>query len=77
MFLLHEADLATVEEIVIHRQAFAPPEMRALTRDGTERAIRDLASIGVVNLAGFSVYASRAAREVSRLSQVVDMGGGK
>jgi len=50
LFLLVETRLATIEEVVAHRQAFEPPERHQLARHGTERAIRDMAAMGVVNV---------------------------
>jgi hypothetical protein len=67
LFLLVETRLSTIEEVVAHRQAFEPPERQQLVRDGTERAIRDMAAMGVLNIEGHTVYVSRAAREGARL----------
>jgi hypothetical protein len=67
MFLLHEAELATIDEVVAHRQVAVSVDRRQEIRDGTERAITELAAAGVVNVEGCSVYASRAAQEVHRL----------
>lgn len=72
MFLLLEARLATIEEIVTYRQAPAPPDRMREIQDGTERAVYDLASMGVVHVEGRSVYASRAAREAGRLTEGVN-----
>jgi hypothetical protein len=67
MFLLHEARLATVEEIVVHRLAFEKPEAQKQCRDGTERAVKELTSFGVLNHADGSVYVSLAARTTARV----------
>lgn len=69
MFLLDETPLATVEEIVVCRLAFERPERHQQTRDDTERAINELASIGVLNVEGRTVWVSRAAREAVRVSE--------
>jgi hypothetical protein len=66
-FLLYEAELATIDEVVAHRQVAVSADRHDELRDGTERAINDLASMGVVNVEGRSVYATRAARETGRL----------
>lgn len=67
MFLLQESGLVTIEEVVRHRQAWTLTERHEEIRDGTERAIADLAAVGALNVEGRSVYATRAAREVHRL----------
>lgn len=72
MFLLLETRLATAEEIVTYRQAFQSADEPKAVRDGTERAIRDLAALGVLNVEGSSVYVSRAAREAARLVEGPD-----
>jgi hypothetical protein len=73
MFLLHETELATIDEVVVHRQALVPGHRHAEIRDGTERAVTELAAAGVVNVEGRSVYASGAAREVHRLVEGVEL----
>jgi len=75
MFLLDEPCLATIDEVITYRLTFVPAEEQALFRDGTERAIGDLAAAGVVNITGRSVSASRAAREVASLLEGGDTRG--
>lgn len=67
-FLLLEARLATIEEIVVNMQApCRSPKRQRKTRDATERAVRDLAAMGVLNIEGKTVYVSRAAQQTARL----------
>ena len=63
MFLLDVASLATIEEVIAYRKASLTSDAHDEYRDGTERAVRDLVAVGVLNLAGRSVYVSQAARE--------------
>jgi hypothetical protein len=75
MLVLQEAPLATIEELVAHHLAGQASDP-AGRRDGIERAVADLAAIGVLNVEGRSVYASRAARETSRLVEGAGTEGG-
>lgn len=67
MFLLDQPGLVTIQEVVTYIRAYYPSERHAETRGGTERAIRDLAGAGVLNIVDGSVQVSHATREVAYL----------